>query len=51
MDKVSMKTYGSYQEFQASDLDPNLKAKLNEGHFPPDEAEALNLPFWYAVNF
>ncbi|XP_006463888.1 hypothetical protein AGABI2DRAFT_225841 [Agaricus bisporus var. bisporus H97] len=45
VDKVSMKTYGSYQEFQASDLDPNLKAKLNEGHFPPEEAEALNLPF------
>jgi multisite-specific tRNA:(cytosine-C5)-methyltransferase len=46
VDKASMKTYGSFQEYQASDLDSNLKAKLTEGHFPPGEADGLNLPFW-----
>lgn len=45
-----MRTYGSYQEYQASDLDPNLKTKLTEGHFPPDHVESLNLPFWYAAD-
>lgn len=47
VDKQSMKTYGSYQEYQSSDLDANLKMKLTPGHFPPDDAESLNLPFWY----
>jgi multisite-specific tRNA:(cytosine-C5)-methyltransferase len=41
-----MKTYESYQEYQGDDLDANLKMKLTEGHFPPEDVEALNLPFW-----
>ncbi|KAF9444637.1 cytosine-5--methyltransferase, partial [Macrolepiota fuliginosa MF-IS2] len=49
VDKSSMKTYGSYQEYQASDLDANLKSKLTEGHFPPDDAESLNLSFCMRV--
>ncbi|KXN81699.1 tRNA (cytosine(34)-C(5))-methyltransferase [Leucoagaricus sp. SymC.cos] len=45
VDKTSMKTYGSYKEYQSSDLDANLRTKLTEGHFPPDDVESLNLPF------
>jgi multisite-specific tRNA:(cytosine-C5)-methyltransferase len=42
-----VKTYETYQEYQNSDLDANLKAKLTEGHFPPAEVESLQLQFWY----
>ena len=42
-----MKTYETYQEYQNSELDTNLKTKLTEGHFPPQDVESLNLPFWY----
>ncbi|KAF5343843.1 hypothetical protein D9756_011343 [Leucocoprinus leucothites] len=45
VDKTSMKTYETYQEYQKSDLDVNLKTKLTEGHFPPEDAESLNLSF------
>lgn len=47
VDKASMKTYKTFQEYQDSELDANLKTKLTEGHFPPEDAESLNLPFWY----
>jgi len=47
VDKSSMKTYETYQEYQNSDLDTHLKTKLTEGHFPPQDVESLNLPFWY----
>lgn len=47
VDKVSMETYETYREYQNSELDTNLKTKLTEGHFPPQDVESLNLPFWY----
>jgi len=42
-----MKTYETYQEYQNSDLDTHLKTKLTEGHFPSQDVESLNLPYWY----
>ncbi|TFK39362.1 S-adenosyl-L-methionine-dependent methyltransferase [Crucibulum laeve] len=43
-DRTISATYESYEEFMASSLDENLKAKMTEGHWPPLDVEKLNLP-------
>ncbi|KAF8630235.1 hypothetical protein AX15_003037 [Amanita polypyramis BW_CC] len=36
-------TFGTFDDFQNAPLDPPLKAKLSEGHFPPMDVEKMNL--------
>ena len=39
-------TYGSFDDFQDTSLDPILKSKLTKGHFPPVDVEKMNLQRW-----
>ena len=33
-----------------SSVDDSLKAKMSEGHWPPQDAESLNLQRWYVLS-
>ena len=47
VDRSCERTFESYEELIASSVDERLKAKLTEGHFPPNDVEAFNLQRWY----
>ncbi|KAF9041355.1 S-adenosyl-L-methionine-dependent methyltransferase [Panaeolus papilionaceus] len=43
-DKTMSRTFESYEEFMGSSMfDDNVKAKLSPGHWPPPDAEKMNL--------
>jgi len=45
-DRTVATTFVSYDEFMASPLDDIVKSKMTEGHWPPKDAEKLNLDRW-----
>ncbi|KAF9561390.1 cytosine-5--methyltransferase [Agrocybe pediades] len=42
-DRTVATTFATYEEFMASWLDDIVKSKMTEGHWPPKDAEKLNL--------
>ncbi|KAF8198599.1 S-adenosyl-L-methionine-dependent methyltransferase [Pholiota molesta] len=42
-DRTAQRTFESYEEFMASDVDAHVKAKMTPGHWPPDSVAGLHL--------
>ncbi|PPR07386.1 hypothetical protein CVT26_013702 [Gymnopilus dilepis] len=42
-DRTGATTFATYEDFMKSSVDDSLKAKMSEGHWPPQDAESLNL--------
>lgn len=47
VDKTGAAMFDTYDEFMKSATDGKLKGKMTEGHWPPENAEQLNLPRWH----
>lgn len=46
-ERTALRTFESYEECMASDVDENVKAKMSRGQWPPEEGvEALALERW-----